>query len=273
MTALATPSLARRLVRSGQRLVPAPRGPGATVLAYHLVGAGTGSPVDLPDDLFRRQVEEIAAVAEVVALGEAVRFLAVPGASAARPLAVLTFDDAYANFLDRAWPVLDELGLPATLFVPVGFLDGTHPPPIRGADLPPARWDDLATAVAGGRLEIGSHSWTHRDLRALPEEEVRDELGRARQRLEDRLESPAAAFCYPRGLWSRRIERQVGAVHDLAVIGGGGRLAADRVRPLRIERVSLRRDGPASLAPLLHASVWLEERWADRLRRLRRLRR
>lgn len=270
VSALATSGLPRRLVRAVQRLAPPARGPGATVLAYHLVGGGTGSPVDLPEDLFRRQVEELAGLAEVVSLGEAVRRLTMADAGAQRPLAVLTFDDAYANFLDCAWPVLAELGLPATLFVPVGFLDGTHPPPIRGADLPPARWAELAAAVAGGRLEIGSHSWTHRDLRTLAAEEVRNELGRARRRLEERLETHAAAFCYPRGLWSRRIEREVAAVHEVAVIGGGGRLAAGRVRPLRIERVSLRRDGPASLAPLLRARTWLEERWADRLRRLRR---
>lgn len=266
MTALATPSLARRLVRSAQRLVPAPRGPGVTVLAYHLVGAGTGSPVDLPDDLFRRQVEELAAVAEVVPLGEAVRRLTSPDARAARPLAVLTFDDAYANFLERAWPMLDELGLPATLFVPVGFLDGTHPPPIHGVDLPPAHWEDLAAAVAGGRLEIGAHSWTHRDLRRLPDAALGRELGAARRRLAERLGVEIAAFCYPRGLWNRRLERRVATEYSLAVVGGGRRWAPPQT-PLRVQRVSLRRDGPAALAPIVPAPIWLEEWAADLVRR------
>jgi peptidoglycan/xylan/chitin deacetylase (PgdA/CDA1 family) len=265
---LATPSLPRRLARIAQRLVPAPRGPGATVLAYHLVGAGTGSPVDLSEDVFRRQVEELASLAEVVPLGEAVRRLTGPRAGAERPLAVLTFDDAYANFLARAWPVLAELELPATLFVPVGFLDGTHPPPIRGADLPPARWEDLAAAVAGGRLEVGAHSWTHRDLRRLPDGELDRELGAARRRLADRLNVEIEAFCYPRGLWSRRLERRVTDEYAWAAIGGGRRWAPPQSR-WRVQRVSLRSDGPASLAPILAAPVWLEEWAADRVRRAR----
>jgi peptidoglycan/xylan/chitin deacetylase (PgdA/CDA1 family) len=34
---------------------------------------------------------------------------------------VITFDDAYASFVDTAWPALCERGLPATLFVPTAF--------------------------------------------------------------------------------------------------------------------------------------------------------
>lgn len=42
------------------------------------------------------------------------------------PRAVLiTFDDAYHDFVDWAWPTLKSLGLPATLFVPTAYPD--HP--------------------------------------------------------------------------------------------------------------------------------------------------
>lgn len=51
---------------------------------------------------------------------------------------VLTFDDAYRDFRDHAWPVLRRLGLPVTLFVPTGFPDR----PDR-----PFWWDRLYTAI------------------------------------------------------------------------------------------------------------------------------
>jgi peptidoglycan/xylan/chitin deacetylase (PgdA/CDA1 family) len=36
---------------------------------------------------------------------------------------LLTFDDAYGDFLEHAWPVLERHGVPATLFVPTGYPD------------------------------------------------------------------------------------------------------------------------------------------------------
>ena len=39
-------------------------------------------------------------------------------------LIVLTFDDAYADFLDVAMPALQRYGMTATLFVPTGYVGG-----------------------------------------------------------------------------------------------------------------------------------------------------
>jgi peptidoglycan/xylan/chitin deacetylase (PgdA/CDA1 family) len=43
------------------------------------------------------------------------------------PRAVLiTFDDAYCDFRDHAWPVLRKLQIPAVVFVPTGFADDSR---------------------------------------------------------------------------------------------------------------------------------------------------
>lgn len=259
-------SVLRRLLRALQTLVPAASGPGCTVLCYHLVGAGTGSPVDLPAGMFRRHMEELAEGAEVVPLERAVED---PPAGRRRPRVALTFDDAYRNFHDAAFPVLAELGLPATLFVPVGFVEGECPPPLASAPFPAVSWSELAEMAGSGLVAVGSHTWSHPELTALPTAEVDDELRRSRERLEEQLGRPVGSFCYPRARWSRAVEARVRRHYELAVIGGGGRFGGRRRDPYRIERVSLRTDGPRSLAPVLHARVWLEERLADRMRRLR----
>lgn len=261
-------ALARRLVRGLQALLPRARPGGLTVLAYHTVGAGGDSPVDLPPALFRRQLDELAGLAEVVPLAEGIARVGAGEDRGARPLVVLTFDDAYRNFAEVVWPELARRGLPATLFVPVGFVEGEVPPPHRGLAAPPLDWTTLGELAASGGCEIGSHTWSHRDLPSLPPGEVDDELVRSRARLEERLGRQVETFCYPRARWSPRVEERVRRVYRRAVIGGGGRWRGGD--PLRVERISLRRDGPPGLAPLLAAPVWLEERLADRLRRWRR---
>lgn len=76
----------------------------------------------------------------------------------------VTFDDAYSDFATNAWPVLRELDIPVTLFVPTGYPDN------------PGRafwWDRLwlaALATSGGsesaaRAEVGRLAGL---LKALP---------------------------------------------------------------------------------------------------------
>ncbi len=50
----------------------------------------------------------------------------------------ITFDDAYGNFLEVAWPVLERRGLPVTQFVTTGFV-GSNPSGFW--------WDRLETAL------------------------------------------------------------------------------------------------------------------------------
>lgn len=282
--------IGRRLARAAQALWP-PRRDGLTVLAYHLVGAGTDSPVDLPVDRFARQLDELVEIARPVDLAAAVAALAVgqergggergsgrgevcrgeDGRRDRRPLVAVTFDDAYANFHRRAWPLLAERGIPATLFVPVAFVEGEGPAPIRGTDpLPPVGWPELREMTASGRLAVGSHTVSHPDLTRLAPARVDDELRRSRAVLEDRLGTRVTAFCYPRGLWSPALEPRVAAVYELAAIGGGRRITRANVNPLRVWRMPLRRDGPRSLARLLRSRLWLEEWAADHVRRRRR---
>ena len=45
------------------------------------------------------------------------------GAPLPRGAVLVTFDDAYEDFGDEAWPVLRRHGVPVTLFVPTAFPD------------------------------------------------------------------------------------------------------------------------------------------------------
>jgi len=97
------------------------------VLTYHRVGElgdrslypglVSASPRDFAEQM-RWIAEHYRVVCAEEALDCARRGVGLP------PRALLiTFDDAYADFAENAWPVLARLGLPVVLFVPTAFPD------------------------------------------------------------------------------------------------------------------------------------------------------
>lgn len=141
----------------------------------------------------------------------------------------ITFDDGFASFAERAWPVLTRHGFGAALFVVSGFVGRTNDwpgQPSWAPRLPLAGWDDLA-ALARAGVAIGSHSITHRALADLPPDDRRREIVDARRSLEDRLAAPVEMFAYPYGRTSREAEADVAAAYRA---GFGTRLAFARRR-------------------------------------------
>ena len=105
-------------------LSPAGQSARLSTLIFHRVLAG-------PDDIFPEETDHfrfdaicswLAAWFNVLPLEEAVERLAKRSLPA-RALCI-TFDDGYVDNHDVALPILKRHGLPATLFVATGFLDG-----------------------------------------------------------------------------------------------------------------------------------------------------
>lgn len=256
----ATRRATRRALASAQSLVPRAQS-GVVVLLYHLVGGGQDSPVDLPVAAFRKQMTLLARLGRVLSLPDALE-------SRDDSLAhVLTFDDAFGNFADDALPILEELSLPVTLYVPVGFIDGTHPSPLSGASLRPLSWSSLRELARHPLVHIASHGLRHEDLRALDSRSRESDLTASRKRLEDQLGIPVEDFAYPQAKWSPRIEPEVFDVYRTAAVAGGLLNSAPLGR--RIHRLPIRRDFPGSFESLAFARFGIEERLADPIRRLR----
>ncbi len=248
----------RTAVRFAQPLVRSHRG-GISILTYHLVGAGTESPVDLPLDSFRQQLNELRECAEICSLADAIGHLEA-GTADTRPFVVITFDDGFDNFRTSAWPLLKELQLPCTFYVPVGFIEGAFGTPLKGAEgLPPIEWTSLRELASDPLLTVGSHSWCHRDLRTLSPHELRVDLQRSHDQLEVRIGAPVEHFCYPQAKWSRAVETQVAAIYRTAVVAGGYRNLPGRFHPLRLGRIPIRRDMRTRLHTVLRSTIWLEE--------------
>ncbi len=259
----------RSLIRRLQFLIPPTKG--VTILAYHLVGAGTDSPVDISTEVFDAHLESLSGCVD--SLDEALESLENESSSRKKvvraPRVVLTFDDAYANFHEIVYPRLLEKKIPALLYVPTGFIDQEHPAPISGTEhLPACTWKQLREMADSGLVTLGSHTVTHPSLTKVDRQDAAWELEASRQRIEDMIENPVEHFCYPRGLWTTEIEADVSQHYSTATIGGGGTIKKAS-HPFRLQRTSIRSDFPPDLSPLIKSNFWLEERLADIVRRRR----
>ena len=133
----------------------------------HSVAGALDASLHQPIGTFRRICEFLAKNYQVMPLSEMVRMNQQGEKLPARAVAV-TFDDGYASNYELGFPVLRELGLPATIFLSTGFLDGTH-----------ALWFqemDLAYQAMGrSGAELSS---ALAELKELPNTEMRKEIKR-----------------------------------------------------------------------------------------------
>ena len=197
---------------------------GAAVLLYHAVGA-PGEPASrfvVPVRRLERQLRWLARHRyRVVALSELLEADDLP-----RKTVALTFDDGYVDNLALAFPVLQRLGLPATVFAVSDRQenDWDREGPLRGRPLlTPERLRELASLVA-----VGAHTRSHRSLEHLPAQELEEEVGGCRRELEEALGVPIDLFAYPYGQFDEEARSAVEAAGFSGAVGVvSGRVHSD----------------------------------------------
>jgi peptidoglycan/xylan/chitin deacetylase (PgdA/CDA1 family) len=179
------------------------------VLCYHGLSERWPAPGAVRPDRFAAQLGRLVDAGYTgVTFSEA-----VGGPPEGRAVAV-TFDDGYRSVLEHALPVLERLGLPATVFVPTAFPGADAPMTWPGIDrwhggefedeLVPMRWDELGE-LAGRGWEIGSHTRTHARLTDVGEALLREELRASRLECEAAIGRPCRAIAYPYGSADERV--------------------------------------------------------------------
>ena len=199
--------------------VPRPRPDGGFgVLMYHRVTdpvPGLPRPTwNVPPALFRAQLAGLLGRGfRPVRISEMLdRAARSPGAGGHAPpdrAFAVTFDDGYLNNLTRALPVLEELGVPATVFVATAYLDGEGPFPFddwpaKGDPrVPREAWAGMTTLqcrrlAASPLVELGAHTHTHQDFRGRPEL-FADDLRENCRQLASRFGVGRPTFAFPYG--------------------------------------------------------------------------
>lgn len=181
------------------------------VLCYHGISETWPAPTSVrPADLERQLEDFLRRGYRGATFSEA---LTVPPAE--RTL-VVTFDDAHRSVLELAAPLLERLGVPATVYVPTDYPDSGEPMGWDGYDiwmgtehepeLACMSWEELRGLAAAG-WEIGSHTRSHPRLSRLGEAEIAAELTESRQECERRIGAPCLSLAYPYGDYDERVVR------------------------------------------------------------------
>ena len=215
---LSLPALQQRLQDRG----------GVTGLCYHAVSADypeyayTTSP-----NAFGDHLEFLAETFEILPLDVIVDLL-LEGRTvdSGKPLAFLSFDDAYRNNLYTATPILEKFGLHATLFAPRDLVRGHNRTHMSEAE--------LKEIAAHALWDLGGHSLTHNPLPALSPEDIRHELAESQSWLEDLTGQSITGFAYPLGAISNTVVESAREIYGFAA--STDRSLAPKFDPLQIKR-------------------------------------
>lgn len=110
----------------------------------------------------------------------------------------LTFDDGWSGSFELAAELLEEYNMQATVFVTTGLID--------------SKWfvsRDQLKQFPNQRLQIGSHTVTHRFLMLLSNEELKAELVDSKHLLEDLCQMPIETISIPHGAIDARVREAV----------------------------------------------------------------
>lgn len=100
---------------------------------------------------------------------------------------MITFDDGNLDNYTNAFPIMKKYGFTGVLYIVVNYIGQPNYLNV----------DQIKEMAAAG-WEVGSHSETHQDLLANPDN-MRTEIVQSRKDLEDRLGVPILTFAYPFG--------------------------------------------------------------------------
>ena len=114
----------------------------------------------------------------------------------------ISFDDGYLDFYQYAFPILNEYKIPATVFLPTGFLDQKITSDNRSC-LPQRQfltWDQVREMYQYG-INFGSHSISHRSLSTMDKLQISRELSLSKQRMETEIGAEINGFAFPYGTY------------------------------------------------------------------------
>lgn len=173
---------------------PYPSIAGVPILNYHQVNDVKFSPLTMKVSHFRQQMEYLVAGGyTTITMDELYEHLE-NGAPLPHKPVLITFDDGYADNYENAYPILKQHGLKATIFM-IG--DSINVPPFLSAA-------QLKEMQANG-IDIEAHTYSHKPLTTLAPHQVRSDLRKNKEGLEQLLQRPIRYLAYPQGKFNKEV--------------------------------------------------------------------
>lgn len=160
------------------------------VLMYHSISQEKGNDAVISKERFAEQMAFLHQHNyRPISMDELYDYLGDRGDLPSKPV-VITFDDGYRDTYEVALPILKQYGFKSVMFI-IAAQSSRH-----------ISWQELKEMKDAG-MEIGSHSFTHRDLGTLSPAEQAEEIGKSKEMLDSLLRQDTRYFCYPNGSYNQ----------------------------------------------------------------------
>lgn len=123
---------------------------------------------------------------------------------------IITFDDGYASVFENAFPILQEFGFTAVVFVVTGYI---------------GKWNEWDVNLGGIRsrhlnasqikklsesgIEIGTHGTSHYAFTYMTQQKLENELYESKKTIEKIIKRRVVSLAYPFGIQNQKIQQNV----------------------------------------------------------------
>jgi len=194
-TLLGVPSMA---VRNWRRRI---QGSFPVTILYHHLVSDSPHRLGISTDYFFKHVQFLRKHYQIVSLGQAIEMLIRNDVKC--PTLVLTFDDGYRDNFVTLRAIVEQTGVPVTLFISSTQVtqqaEFAHDLADGCRGFLPLTWPQLRQLQASG-FEIGSHTRTHFDCGSRDIAQLEDEIVGSKAELENQLGGQIESFSFPFGL-------------------------------------------------------------------------
>lgn len=164
-----------------------------SVLMYHHVQtqeaakASKQTGLTVYTDFFQKQMQYLKDKGyNVVSINDLINFFD-SGTAVTPKSVIITFDDGYSDFNTDAFPILQNFGYKATVFVPTGLIDNPGY----------LTWNQIISM--NGSILFANHTWSHKNV-GVSVSSMQYEISTADTQLSDRSLNSPKVFAYPFGL-------------------------------------------------------------------------
>lgn len=211
-----------------------------TIINFHSISDGY-YPYTISPTNFRLQLEFISKNYKTIRLKDLKTALSRTDIN--QRIVTITFDDAFSDFYDLAYPIIQELSIPCTVFIPSGLIgkynewDSNMINYVRRKLMTSRQLKELARQ---GIVDFGSHSINHKSMSKLPIDEMIKEAVESKRTLEKILDYPITMFSYPFGHYSNVTTRILSeAGYEIAVTSRWGSQNSGK-HILKLKRISFK---------------------------------
>jgi peptidoglycan/xylan/chitin deacetylase (PgdA/CDA1 family) len=187
------------------------------IITYHSID-NSGSVISTKVEVFRSQMQHLSENGyKVLTLKHLIHELTKRDSDLTKTVAI-TFDDGFQNFYTSAFPVLEEFGFQATVFLVTDFCGKTNNWAGNPRDFPLSNvlnWNEIRELHKHG-MEFGGHTLTHPDLTKISEFQSVTEIKESKARIEEAIGCEVTTFAYPFGKFNAKVKETVEKSYEAA---------------------------------------------------------